>query len=358
MTRTDADLTAVRDLPPGSPEPSDESVSRTWRLLNARHTTARTRSPRWTARRLVPAAAGLAVAAVALGVAVHGGTGASDSAAPDIAEIKASHQPLPSERGADPRRPRTTPEAKAALAELARTAERADTVTVAPGQFVHVRLDGWAAHSDDASARTVRMDYLGRELWLEPDGLIAVKITNSMGSFDAEDPGTTAVDPQKQRTYLREQGPSLVYPTTGWLADLPADDPAALLDLLRAPVRGNPSRDHDFWYAMTHFYQACDILLPRRLRAGLLRAFQGMDGLTVGEVTVDGTRLISVRHTDGDSAFEILFDPVTAWAVGRRELTLHGGPALLPPAPGPRFDPPVLHHAMWQQRIVGSLDEH
>ena len=117
MTRTEPDLVAVRDLPgTGSPEPSDESVSRTWYLLNARQAATRGRAPRRLARLLIPVTAGLVVIGVAFGaVGLNGGFGGADFATPNIALIKASHQPLPAERGTDPRLSRTTPEAKAAL---------------------------------------------------------------------------------------------------------------------------------------------------------------------------------------------------------------------------------------------------
>jgi hypothetical protein len=357
MTHTDPDLRAVRDLP--ATEPTDEAVSRTWYLLNQRHTAARGRSPRRLARLLVPATAALTVAAVAAGVFVlnRAGGGNGDFATPNTAEIRASHQALPDERGTNPELSKTTPEAIAALAALARAAEGAGTVTLAPGQLIHVRADGWAS-SQRGNDPTAQIAYQGREKWVDPHGMIPVKIFDGErdmlgGSKDK------AGDDTSQRDYLREHGPSLLFPTPEWLAQLPADDPAALLARLRADVDDNDTwtADHQLWDAMGQLYSNADILLSPRLRAGLLRAFQGMDGLTAGEVTVDGRPLVSIRQTQDGSATEILFDPVTAWAVGRRDLHTDSELTLLPPDPGPRFDPLVGYHVTWTQNLVNSPDE-
>ncbi|MEV4416981.1 hypothetical protein [Catellatospora sp. NPDC049609] len=356
MTRTDPDLRAVADLP--AAEPSDEAVSRTWHLLNKRHTAARGRSPRRLARLLVPATAALTVAAVAAGVFAlnRAGGGNGDFATPNIAEITASHQPLPTAPGTNPALSKTTPEALAALAALAATAEGAGTVTLIPGQLIHVRADGWAAgqHGDDPTAQ---VGYQGRELWLDPQGMIPVKLLD--GERDLFDGPKGRPDDTFERDDLRENGPSLRRPTPEWLAQLPAGDPAALLARLRADVAGNEkwTADHLVWDAMGELYLHADLLLSPALRAGLLRAVQGMDGLTAGEVVIDGVRLVSIRQTEGRSATEILFDPVTGWAVGRRDLFRDSEVTLLPPDPGPRFDPLVGYHVTWTQNLVNSVDE-
>ncbi|WP_344387648.1 hypothetical protein, partial [Asanoa iriomotensis] len=61
---SDPDIVAVRDLPPGTTEPTDESVSRTWHALTRGQAVApgRRRPRRW-----VPAAAALRAAGVAAG---------------------------------------------------------------------------------------------------------------------------------------------------------------------------------------------------------------------------------------------------------------------------------------------------
>ncbi|GAA1372150.1 hypothetical protein [Catellatospora chokoriensis] len=355
MTRTDPDLTAVRDLPVGATEPSDESVARTWYLLNARQAATRERAPRRPARWLVPVTAGLVVTAVALGAVTVGGLGGHRFATPNIALVKASHQPLPTARGTNPALSRTTPEAIAALEELARTAERASAVDLLPGRLVHVLTEGWGAALSGGTG-TVR--FQPREVWLDPQGMIALKLLNGdenmFESMFADHEGNM----EHARSFLRDNGPSIEVPTPQWLAQLPTD-PRPLLALLRADVEDNETwtKDHMLWDAMAGLYHDCDILLSPQLRAALLRAFQGMDGLTVGKVMIDDSELVAIRQTDGDSADEILFDPVTAWAVGWRDIDLGDELTLLPPRSGPKFDPLVSYHATWRQTIVGSVDE-
>ncbi|MEV0456381.1 hypothetical protein [Catellatospora methionotrophica] len=356
MNRTDADLTAVRDLP--APDPSDESVSRTWYLLNARHTAARGRSPRRLARWLVPVTAGLVVTIVALGAVTVGGLGGHRFATPNIALVKASHQPPPTALGTNPMLSKTTPEAVAALAELARTAEHTAAADLPPGHLVHVLTEGWASslRSDD---RTGKVEFQPREAWLDPQGMISLKLLdgdqNLFDGLHSDHEGELA----QARAFLNDNGPSIAFPTPQWLAQLPTEA-EPLLTLLRADVPDGGrtwTRDHALWDAMAGLYQACDLLLSPQLRAGLLRAFQGMDGLTAGTVTIDDIELVAIRQTDGRSAIEILFDPVTAWAVGRRSIDLSGEVTLLPPDPGPKFEPLVSYHGTWRQSIVATVDE-
>lgn len=356
MTRTDADLTAVRDLPPGSRDPSDESVSRTWRLLNARQAAARGRAPRRLARWLVPVAASLTVVAVALGAVTVGGVGGHRFATPNIALVKASHQPLPAARGTDPALSRTTPEAVAALDELARTAERAQAVALRPGQLVHVLTEGWAVELTDGWTGTVR--FQPRESWLDPQGMLPLKLLDGDQNMFERMRADREGNLEHARDVMRDSGPNIAFPTPQWLAELPTE-PQALLAVLRADVEDNQTwtKDHQVWDALGRLYMNCDILLSPQLRAALLRSFQGMDGLTAGKVVIDDVELVAIRQTDGTSADEILFDPVTAWAVGRRDVDLDDRLRLSPPRVGPKFDPLVSYHATWRQSIVDSVDE-
>lgn len=357
MTRTDPDLRAVLDLP--AAEPTDVSVSRTWHLLNRRQTATRGRAPRRLSRLLVPAAAAALVAAVTIGAVTLNGVGGGNDrvGAPGTAEVLASHQPLPTERGTNPELSRTTPEALAALAELAGTAETASTVNLGPDQLIHVRADGWAS-AQQGDDPTAQVEYQGRELWIDPQGMIPVRLLAGdrdllAGPKAEPNPG------QVQRDDLRENGANLRRVTPEWLAGLPADDPAALLARLRGDVADNDkwTADHLLWDAVAELYHNADLVLSPRLRAGLLRAYQGMDGLTAGEVLVDGRRLVAIRQTEGLSSTEILFDPLTAAAVGRRDLYADSEVTLLPPDPGPRFDPLVGYHVTWTQNLVDSVDE-
>ncbi|BCJ73156.1 hypothetical protein CS0771_27000 [Catellatospora sp. IY07-71] len=357
MTHTDPELRAVLDLP--AAEPTDASVSRTWHLLNRRHTAGRGRAPRRLSRLLIPVGAAAVVAAVTVGAILLNGLGGGNAqfGAPRTAEVLASHQPLPAERGTNPALSRSTPEALAALDELARTATTASAVTLGPGQLIHVRADGWAS-SQRGNEATAQIEYQGRERWVDPQGMIIVRLLS--GEEDLlQGPKAEPTPDAVQRGDLEQFGPNLRRPTPEWLAQLPAGDPAALLARLRDDVDDNEkwTADHQLWDAMGEFYLNADLLLSPELRAGLLRAFRGMDGLTAGEVVVDGWRLIAIRQTDDRAGIEILFDPLTASAVGRRTMYAGSEITLIPPDGGPRFDPLVGYHVTWTQHLVNSVDE-
>ncbi|GHJ49475.1 hypothetical protein Cs7R123_68170 [Catellatospora sp. TT07R-123] len=358
MNRTDPDLTAVRDLPPGLAEPTDASVTRTWYLLSARQTAAQGGSRRPLLRLLVPIAAAALVGVVTISAINWTSGGGADFAAPQIDLISASHQPLPTEHAThEPSLTRTTPEAVAALEALAHTAEQSTAVvTLSPGQLIHVDTAGWAARLSGGSGSVT---YQPRSVWLDPAGMITLKLLAGDRDLDAGSRSNAEAERAQERQLLAEHGPSLAQPTPQWLASLPTD-PAQLLARLRAETEVGKAWtvDHQLWDNLSQFYSECDILLSPQLRAALLRAFTGMDGLTAGEVYLDGTRLIAIRQTDQDTGYEILFDPVTAWAVGRRTVVGPGTVALTAPDSGPAFDPLVNYHATWTQTIVPDTDSH
>ncbi|MBV1851683.1 hypothetical protein [Catellatospora tritici] len=360
MTRTDPDLHAVRDLPPGLAEPTDASVSRTWYLLSARQTAAQRGSRHPLLRLFIPVAAAALVGVVTLTAINLTSGGGMDFAAPQISTIHASHQPLPTEHADhDPSLTRTTPEAVAALEALAHTAEQGTaTVTLAPGQLIHVQTTGWAAHLNAAGPGTGQVEYQPRSIWLDPEGMVALKLLAGDRDMFAGPRSDPEGEQAHARQFLAEHGPSLLMPTPQWLASLPTD-PAQLLAELRGEMTGNDkwAVDHQVWDQMAQVYADCDILLSPQVRAALLRAYTGMDGLTVGEVMIDDTRLIAIRHTDQGYAVEILFDPVTAWAVGRRSVDATGNLHLTSTGSSPVFDPLVAYHATWTQTIVSSTDE-
>ncbi|MDI1462041.1 hypothetical protein QEZ54_13785 [Catellatospora sp. KI3] len=357
MTRTDPDLHAVRDLPPGLADPTDASVSRTWYLLSARQTAAQAGSRHPLLRLLLPIVAAALVGVVTVTAVNLAGPGGVDFAAPQIGTISASHQPLPAEHAThDPSLTRTTPEAIAALEALAHTAEQGTAiVTLAPGQLIHVQTNGWAAH---VSEGTGQVKYQPRSIWYDPEGMVPLRLLAGDRDMFGGPRSDLEAEQAQARQFLAEHGPSVLMPTPQWLASLPTD-PAQLLARLRGDVTGNDSWavDHQVWDYMSQVYAECDILLAPQVRAALLRAYAGMDGLTAGEVMVDDTRLVAIRQTDRGTAYEILFDPVTAWAVGRRTIDVSGTLNLTSAGSTPVFNPLVAYHATWTQTIVSSTDE-
>lgn len=347
MKLTEPDLLAVRELPPACAEPSDEAKSRTWYLLTQRR--QRAEAPRTLRRVLLPVGAAAVVVAVAAGVmTVVGGGGGAEVAAPKIDLIKATHQDVPSDGS-------TTPEAVAALNELADVAELSADTPLPEGSLIYVDSHGWAVSIESDNTGTMR--YRPRTDWFDPQGMIWLK--GMAGNDDlgdgpyADREGNMA----RARQFLVDSGPGIRMPTPQWLASLPTD-PEQLLAVLRESVGEHTtwSVDEQLWDEMGGLYSRCELTLSPRLRAALLRAFTGMDGLTVGEVDIDGWKLVSIRHTEHNAIHEILFDPVNGRAVGRRSLVGEG--FTIVNDSGPRFEPNnVLSHSIWVQAFVDEVGE-
>lgn len=349
MNREDSDLIAVRDLPPGQPEPTDESVSRTWHRISAARRPARART---TSRILVPAMAGILVAGLVIGGALVLRPGSDDLGFGSPSGEKTS----------EPNLAPAPPETVAALNALAEAAARGPAAAaVRPGQFIFVRHDGWAAsfraNAAQATATTEpreaeltegTIERQIREMWVDPEGMITMSITDGREEMGG--------DPASERAAFKRDGPGLNWATPEWLASLPTD-PERLRGQLRDLIgKGDSwSTDHALWTNLQEFYLRTDLLLTPELRAALLRSFTGLLGITSSEVTVDGRRLVAVRHTERGSGDEILFDPATGSAVGRRSVAESSGVVVTTPADAPRLDPGVLYQATWTQKVVAAV---
>ncbi|GAA4676762.1 hypothetical protein GCM10023263_09710 [Phytohabitans rumicis] len=284
-------------------------------------------------------------AAVVAGLAVGGGVVFSSTEAPWGFGSPSGTKTKDANRAAAPA------ETVAALNALAdKAAAGAAGATVQPGQYIYVKHDGWAASFEIANA-TPGEDETGlikpqpRELWFDPQGMVAQEQAGGGAPAQSVQPESTA-----------STGPSFAHPTPEWVASLPTDP-----DELRAKLRGEMgdedawSTDHQVWSAMQEFYASSDLLLSPQVRAGLLRAFTGLRGITSSEVQVDGRRLVAVRHTERESGDEILFDPATGHAVGLRSVTMSSKVTLVEPPNGPALDPGVMYQATWTQKVVSAV---
>jgi hypothetical protein len=340
MSRDDSDIIAVRDLPPGRPEPTDESVSRTWHRISAVRRPARTRT---LPRILAPTVAATLVAGLVLGGALvlRPGSELLDFGAPS------------DDKTSEPNLAPAPPETVDALKALADAAARGPAaVEVRPGRYIFVRHDGWAASlpavNDENGAQEGTIERQIRELWFDPAGMIMVSGTDGKADLGA--------DPGAARAAFKERGAGLMYPTREWLAALPTD-PERLRGRLRDLTGdgGAWSTDHALWSSLQEFYLSTDLLLAPELRAALLRSFTGLRGLTSSEVTVDGRRLVAVRHTERDNGDEILFDPATGAAVGRRSVMLSLDVTVSAPPEAPELEPGVTYQATWTQKVVAAV---
>lgn len=328
----DPDLVAVRDVPPGMSEPSDGSVGRTWQIIS-RTNARRDRAARPIVRRwLIPVTAALAIGAIALTATLwlRGGTGSE-------------FQPAQSSTPVDVHQ---------VLTQLAAASAQAGPAEVPTAdQVVHTRIDGWAASLSPNGGG--QMEQQIREIWFDPQGMVALQITDGQNSFmdgpKADKEGNIA----QGRAFLATNGPSFYCATPAWLAQLPSD-PDELLALLQQTVQTNKwSQAHNIWNMMYSFVMNGDILLSPASRAALFQAYAHLDGLSAESVVIGGETFIGLRHNENGSADEILFDPATGRAAGIR--SLYADLSGVSPAPGqPELDAGVTFQAFFAQDIVSA----
>ena len=246
----------------------------------------------------------------------------------------------------------STPDTVALLNQLADAAAAGPSApTLKPGQYIYVASEGWAAgFGANGDSNTGVLAPQPRHTWYDPQGMVAVKITDGTKDFSEGGKGETEPSAKPPAT-------GLLAPTPEWLAGLP-DHPDKLLALLRKEVGHNDSWtvDHQLWDALGQLYAESEIVMPPQTRAALLRAAAGMTGLSARTVSIDGVQLVAIRHTDRDSGTEIFFDMGTGRAVGRGGVFLGDGVTIVRPPNAPPMEANVTYQATWTQTIVDSTD--
>jgi len=104
----------------------------------------------------------------------------------------------------------------------------------------------------------------------------------------------------QQRAEFADQGPSWRYPTAEWLAALDPS-PASLLAAIQSTACGGECvlTGWQVWNEIESVLARGEVVLPPRVRAGLLRLLGTFDGVTAYEDTVDGrpVRVVSLPDT-------------------------------------------------------------
>lgn len=344
------DIVAVRDLPPGRVEPTDESVSRAWHALTRRQATpepARARR-RW----LVPVAA----AGVVLGLAV---TGAA-LFAPGPADTPTAGLPTAG----------TPIDPYAALDALAAAGSTARPAPLAAGQLIYVHTQG-VTSSYGIGSDTATMGREDHEVWLDPQGMIALSVFRDGVDLTAPETGPVTDPKEKvalegklgnppdqiaeQRAALAENGPSVYQPTPAWLAALPPDPVALRAELLRGLDRGKWSADHDLFRAVGDLLSAAEPIVTAEVRVGLYRALAQVGNLTALDTTAEQRRVVAIRHTENGAVDEILFDPDTGRFLGRGAGRTDAPRAEPVGGVEPPVDPGVDYRAVGTFKIVSAV---
>lgn len=315
MSRFDPDVLAVRDLPPGRPEPTDESVSRTWHAVTRRLATRRSRSRRW----LVPIAAAGVVALVVAGAALF---------APD--------------RHRTPPTPLTPQQV---MDQLIGRAAGIEPVPVPAGRLLYVRTLSTA--SREPAAQTL-------ETWFDGETIMPqrIRVDGKDTPIDTppDKPGSVAEDNRN----IVARGGDWYFPTPRWLADVPTD-PVALRARLDEETFGSFTRPRFLpeggpMPSLATMFSRSEPRLPPELRVGLYRMIAGLDGLTVSEVIVDGRRCWAVGQVgDGGLTVSLLFDAETARVIGQRRV---GSRVAGPKGGSPRYDLDAVRQSVWTFAVV------
>ncbi|WP_250037420.1 hypothetical protein [Paractinoplanes maris] len=314
MTPMDEDLIAVRNLPPGVVEPSDESLARVRQRVFAQPA-PRHLAWRLTMRRFwVPVAAAAAVLLV-VGVGL------------------ASLRP----------RALTPPQPEPVSSEPARVRRVFDELITAAGRKTPFRpRAGQLVYQNDEIVEISPLD--GRpfrrsiETWIEP------ATTTYLGSAEEglTDPGRASAaweqENAKDRYRSLPLGKRPFLKLTSFLAG-PTDPAAARRDLIDRVTVDVVSEDEQVWSGIWEMV-ILDALLPAERRVALYQLLRDLP-VSVGETGVDGRRLVIVRFAapagsflgflGPDKAYDLLIDPVSGEIAGTQ--VLHDGPA-------PAWSPP------------------
>ncbi|HEX5596067.1 MAG TPA: CU044_5270 family protein [Micromonosporaceae bacterium] len=340
MSHTDPDITAVRQLPPGTLEPTDESVSRTWYRLTARRTQRhRPRSPQ---RLLIPAAAGAVVVGLVIGAAVllapgNGGPALQPGAVPVLG--------VPTD-------------VKTEMDRLIRAAERIEPLPLSDGELIYVHNEGVSTLLHGAGDSGV-LEAEKHQMWLDPQGMIPLRIIRNGKDFTKDTENDHAAEVAQARQQLTADGPSLLRPTPQWLADLPTDPAVLRAQLLAAIGENSWSEEHRLVNGLVDLFVRVEPVLTPPVRVAFYRLLGDIDGTTAMEITVEGRVLVAIRHEENGSATDLLFDPLTGRSAGRRS-AVSSDDVRISPAPGvdpATFDPTVLSQSIWTHTIVSKVGQ-
>lgn len=326
MTMPQEDLVAVRDLSDRlqwTEQKREASLARTWNKLNAISVAAAGRAdgeratPRRLRRRwLVPAAAGLAVLAVAATVALNG-FGFVRPYPPAIAPVDGEAMPVGQ-----------------AWAELIEASAGVQPVNVEQGAYFYVKQTG-AGYSSGGDRRLAQNQ--DRETWVRPGYLQVIRIVQH---------GDTLVDNDPNGIPGGE--PGLYTPTEGWLHGLPTDPTALAGVLLEQTHRDSWSARHELWEQVGQLGSlGVDVVLPAELRSALYRVLADEENLTAQRLRFGGRTVIAIQRVERDSGQQLLFDETTGRLVGRRSVVVSAG------AGQPAGE--IASWSVWEVSVVGGV---
>ena len=316
MKPMDHDLVAVRDLPPGIAEPSDEALARVRERVFARPAPRRL-AWQLTMRRIwVPVAAAAAVLLL-VGFGLY------------FLRPRVVSQPQPQPLSSDPAQVRRV------FDDLVAAAGNATPYRPRAGQLIY--QESWMVDLDLADGRP----YQERaETWIEP--ATTAFVASARGGRSAADPIPPAWAAENAKDPYRSTPPDKrpFLELTSLVAG-PTEPAAARRDFIdRITTYDAVSEDEQVWGAIYEM-AVLDPLIPVERRVALYRVL-GELPVSVGETGVDGRRLVIVRFAaligafagghGGDKSYDLMIDPATGRIAGTQVLMNAADPAWFPRA--------------------------
>jgi hypothetical protein len=322
MNRIESEIMAVRELPPGLPDPADESVSRVW------HSIVRRQVPSKASRRrplLVPVMA----AAVVLGLAVGGAV---------LVRPAADHRMAAP--GAAP------PSVQAVLTDMIDKAGRIPAAEPGPDDLVYSQTTVVSTANGAEKSTTC-------EGWAAPEQMMPLRAT--CNGVDSEpDVDSLGVD---NRNIVQAQGGSFYFPTVQWIAAAPTER-EALLRYLQGSEHLTPSSEVESVGLMAQVFERGEPLVTPRLRVALYEILADLHDLTVEKLTLAGRTVWAVTHGPAHTyGSGLLFDAETGRTLGRRSKWIGSPPANRPEIEKRKLPDDYSVLRTWLHAIVGSVHE-
>jgi hypothetical protein len=315
MTRMDPDITAVRNLPPGLPEPTEESLARTW------HAIARRQSAREAPRRRRPLLVPVIAAATVLALTVGGVA---------LRHLIAPSTPIP---------PASPPSFEEIMNDLIHKAGNLPAATPGSGDLVYVSTTGTS--TANGVVTTHRW-----ERWAAPRQMLPLRATLDGTDVDPT-PDELEVD---HRNIVGTDGGNWFFPTVQWLAAAPADGEA-----LRRYV--GFTDQHAVAHLSTIFSKV-EPLVTAPLRVSLYQILATAPDMTAVRLTLDGRTVWALTqgqaHTYGHALF---VDAETGRTVGTRSAWIGSPPPNRPELQKRKLRDDYAVQWTWRHAIVPSVND-
>jgi hypothetical protein len=335
--RMEPEIRAVRDLPPGLPEPTTVSVARTWHTIGQRR--AARAAPSRRRPLLVPAVSAAVVLAVTIGGAAL--VGPARPGAPGGASAAPG--------------PDAPSSFDAVMDDLIDRAGRLPAAAPGPDDLVYASVT--LVSTSNGVEQTNAW-----ERWSAPAQMMPLRATENGVDVDPAADGRD-VD---NRTIVGEEGGGTAFPTVQWIAAAPTEPEALLRYLHLPPLPTAPVADRELVVTaynrvittVAQLFEHGEPLISTRMRVALYRLVAVLPDMTAQRLTLDGRTVWALTqgatHAYG---FALLVDARTGRTVGSRNAWIGSPPGNRSEAQKMKLPDDYQVLKTWRHAIVDSLQD-